>query len=162
MKVLEGHPLNTSDHLPLTIELNCNPLLVQQSSTSQRIDWDNLKALLSGQLVDYSSRVSSLLSSFIDRDYSSITDVEHEISKVCDILVSSAFDTLPHISTVSKKRPFKDPTLKNLCNSSRRTWSKWNSAGRPSSAKKQAKKHTSKAKNQCSLRHSRKEEDYEF
>ena len=52
VKVLEDHPLNTSDHLPLTIELNCNPLLVQQFSTSQRIDWD--KALLSGQLAEYS------------------------------------------------------------------------------------------------------------
>ena len=67
------------------------------------------------------------------------------MSKVYDILVSSAFDTLFHISTTSKKRPFKDSTLKNLCDSSRRTWSKWNSAGRPSSgplweAKKQAKK----------------------
>ena len=111
-----------------------------------------------GQLPEYTSRVSSLLSPLLGKIYSSTSELDEEITSVCEFLVSSALESLPHLKDrPSKRRSFRDSELKDLCNSSRTAWSAWNRAGRPIvgpfwEEKKSAKK-THPAKSPPTSRH---------
>ena len=132
VETLNDHPLNTSDHLPLSVSVLATPTLAEESGRGPSVNWD--RAVQSNLIPEYIARVGPLLSPLLGRSYSSVEELEQEVSSVCSLLVSAAVDTLPTFKTTApKKRKFTDGELKRMCNSNRSTWSSWNMAGRPNS-----------------------------
>ena len=122
---LDDHALNTSDHLPLKVVVD-NVVLqdVEQNGPGKKINWT--KAESDGSLSADTQNISSLISPLIGRDYTSIDELDTEISNTCLAIVSTAHSTLPFFQPgKSNKRRFKDPLLKELCNESKKCWRKW-------------------------------------
>ena len=133
-RVEEDHPLNTSDHLPIVSKLNLS--LLTSSSTSldhtPHLDWDSGRR--QGRLSHYASLADSAVAALSNKDYSSIQEVEADISSVSNQLVNAARSSIPP-SKHPKRHPNKvyDPHLSTLCWQSRVAFRQWKAAGSPRS-----------------------------
>ena len=98
----EDHPLNTSDHLPIVTKSHLSLLTSTFTSPAHapRLDWDSGRR--QGCLSRYSSLTSSTVSTLPERDYSSIQEIEADISKVSSLLVNTAQSSIPPAKHRSK------------------------------------------------------------
>ena len=92
---LEDHPLNTSDHLPIVTKLDFKPLLssTKVSSRCPPLDW--ARSLSDGSANTYATLSDDLVRPLMDKDYSSIEELEKDISHVCDSLLAISVSTIP-------------------------------------------------------------------
>ena len=157
----EQHPLNLSDHLPISISLNlqmgisCEPAYIQP-----RPNWR--KAASDGSIKVYQSELSRHIAPSLSRPLTCIEEVEDEIKIVTDIMHKAANSSLPHRTRRDNKKLFiHDNSLKEMCRDSKEAWRRWRNAGRPKSgvlyADMKHKKHAVKQYvNTCRARHERK------
>lgn len=125
--ILHPVPLNLSDHLPISVQLDIRPLSSKPVEPS-RLNWN--RALELGLVHTYQLEVSRHLSSSIHSPPPSSPDeVEKELIAFSDVLLKCALDTIP----VCKKRFIRDSALKEKCDTSKRAWKDWKAAGRPRS-----------------------------
>ena len=134
-ETLEDHPLNTSDHLPIVTKLDFKPLLssTKVSNCCPPLDWT--RSLSDGSADTYAALSDDMVRPLMDRDYSSIEELEKDISHVCDTLLAISVSTIP--STKPRKmnaRPrISDTFLSTLCWHSRVAFRNWKAAGCPKS-----------------------------
>ena len=122
----EQDPLNSSDHLPLTVTLNHMTATMNPSSDSP---WR--KAQESGAVSSFQASLMEKISPFADSMFSSVVEIEDNIQLVSEAVKETALETLPLIRP-KKGRFFKDPTLKQMTVKSKAVWKAWSDAGRPS------------------------------
>ena len=93
---VEDHPLNTSDHLPLVTKLSVN-LLTRPTATSDGhppLDWHSSAS--DGSSTIYAQHTDALVRPFIDKDYSSIEELENDLAHVSRSLLTISASTIPH------------------------------------------------------------------
>ena len=117
--VHEEDPLNTSDHLPISLLFGINPRMMTQShNQGPKIDWR--KARSSNCLTVYQSKVDEVLRPVINGTYNSIEDVDREIMKVMQGLREAALLCLPKCK--GKKHcgiKVRDSVLRERCRACR-------------------------------------------
>ena len=160
---LEDNDLNTSDHLPQSVQLEfpCKPNDAPISGTT-RIDWSNVVS--SSALNTYQSEISALVTPFLGRCHESIDCLNEELELIANNIKTLAEMTLPTIQPSKKRKKshfFKDSTLKHLCERSKSAWREWCDAGRPQSGplyetKKDLRREIKKRINLCAAIDERK------
>ena len=127
--ILPMDDLNTSDHLPLLVDMMYAPCQEEhmEGAVSQRIDWD--QARRSEEMVDYVNTVKSHLALLLNTSHESVQDVDQELKYVARVLCDEK--TLPLIQPTKPQR-WKDDTLTALCAQSRSARRAWKDAGCPS------------------------------
>ena len=116
--VEEEHPLNTSDHLPVTSKLNLS-MLTTASSTSNHATLDWTAAVRDGCSSWYASRTNNAIAPFLNKDYSSIEEIEADISHVSRLLIDSSLSTIPLRRPKCNSTRVHDSHLSTLCYQSR-------------------------------------------
>ena len=160
---LDDDDLNTSDHLPQTVQLQfpCKPTDPLESCRI-KINWSNIES--TGALALYQSEICALLSPLLDRIHSSIGSLNEEVELVAGKIKSAAELTLPILQPRNKGKTnqfFKDTTLKFLCERSKAAWKVWCEAGRPqfdplSESKNGLRREVKKRVNHCAADEERK------
>ena len=127
------HPLNLSDHLPISISLSLTcPSTVAATPPFQRINW--AYAIETNKIPVYVEAISAAIQPLLNITGQSIEHLNDEISYVCNLLSTLAVSYLPVSSKKKKhKKKFSSPELKNLCRTSKKAWCVWNANGRPTS-----------------------------
>ena len=133
---LEDDDLNTSDHLPQSVQLefSCKPNNVP--ILGNRIDWSSVES--SCALDTYQSEINDLVTPFLGRCHESIDSLNDEMEMIANNIKLSAEMILPTIRSSkkgTKSKFFNDSTLKHLpvCQHSKSAWKEWCDAGRPQS-----------------------------
>ena len=116
--IAEMEDLNTSDHVPITVEMSYDPLppVCTSFSVSPKFDW--ALAMSNGFLRNYQDAVLKCLSKVPEISYQCINDINAEILHVSQELQNAAYDTLPIVCS-SRPQRYKDNTLSVLCSQSR-------------------------------------------
>ena len=129
-RVHDHHPLNLSDHLPVSISLT-SAIETHESDQPQPrgINW--FRAVERGDIVFYSSAVSTIVSPLILNSHQSESELNDEINFVCQAMLEASLEHLPSISHKKKKKFIKDPELRSLCKQSRNAWENWKRVGKP-------------------------------
>ncbi len=134
-RTIEDHPLNTSDHLPLSINLHLKspPSAPPSSKCCSPLNWR--ASVTNGSSVTYANRTDDLVCRLIDKDYSSIDELDLDLSFVSQSLLSLSESTIPHGRRPHRpaRAPVRDPYLSSLCWHSRVAFREWKDAGRPRS-----------------------------
>ena len=131
---LEDDDLNTSDHLPQSVQLefSCKPNNVP--ILGNRIDWSSVES--SCTLDTYQSEINDLVTPFLGRCHESIDSLNDEMEMIANNIRLSAEMILPTIRSSkkgTKSKFFNYSTLKHLCQHSKSAWKEWCDAGRPQS-----------------------------
>ena len=156
--IIEDHPLNTSDHLPVVSKLNLRLLPSPVSlKCNPSLDWDRAKK--DGSILSYGSLSNDLVKPLLKKIYSTIQEIEVDISHVSKSLLSAATSSIPHFSRPSSHscRCIKDAYLSTLCWRSRDAFRQWKEAGCPRSGpvfekRKKCKKDISLHLSKCRAR----------
>ena len=149
----EEHPLNTSDHLPITTSLSLSVKKHMSGSSNKkpaRFNWN--RAIATGDVL---GQVEVRIAPLLGRTYDLPDDVNDEISTVTKILVDSAIDTLPVRRDSGTKPRINDPHLKNLCIEYKKRWNIWKAAGRPNCGQLYQEKNKARNKVKHYLNHCR-------
>ncbi len=91
--VQQLHPLNSSDHLPLSISLSMPLESNLKPPTFQRLDWK--KASNDGSTAQFATLVNGLLRPQIGKEYTSPCELEQEIESVANEILQAAIATIP-------------------------------------------------------------------
>ena len=143
--VHQHHPLNLSDHLPISVEITLHTRISPPPTVASRpINW--AQAIENGDVHGFAEQVSSLTSPFVHATNQSVNELQWEIAFVTRGIIDAATRCLPRKKVKKKKSFVKDERLKDLCKTSKAAWIKWRDAGRPSSGsladeKKRTKKN---------------------
>ena len=80
--ISEDHPLNTSDHVPIFTCLNMNVFKLFQPShnTIPHLCWE--RSVNNGSVMLYASRCDDFVRPFMNKDYSSIEQLDNDITYV--------------------------------------------------------------------------------
>ena len=154
---IEDHPLNTSDHLPLVTKLSVN-LLTRPAATSDGhppLDWHSSAS--DGSSTIYAQHTDALVRPFIDKDYSSIEELENDLAHVSRSLLTISASTIPHKRPRKACAHVRDSFLSSLCWRSRVAFREWKAAGRPRSGpifeeRKNCKRDVSSHLSRCRAR----------
>ena len=143
-KVHNHHPLNLSDHLPISLSLQLNSLLIPTSPTKHpRINWP--KSIEGVGINAYVQEIASAVSPLLPTTLTSTSALNTEIAHVCEVIHQAA---LNHLTTYSGNRKSKahfcDEELKRLCKNSKVNWKAWCQAGRPLSGRLYEEKQAAK------------------
>ena len=133
-RTIEDHSLNTSDHLPLSVKLNIQSVTnVQRVKDKPSLNWNRSRE--NGSCDVYAQRTDSMVKPLLDKDYSSIEEIEKDLSFFTESLYSIATETIPHYKTRdnSHESHVKDSFLSSLCYQSRVAFREWKASGRPTS-----------------------------
>ena len=159
-ETLEHHPLNLSDHLPLSIHLDLNLVNGEEAVSQNNPNWK--KARVDGSVAEYTQCVHDGISNgYISDPPPNINEMNNEIECMATFLKQSAIDTIPAFKArKSKKRYIKDEKLKTKCNASRDAWRRWKNCGHPRSGMaydlmKEAKKEVKQYVSICRAREER-------
>ena len=129
-RVHEYHPLNLSDHLPISMVFRAETKLPSHTeTTTDPINW--ALAIQRGDTSAYSQEVSSIVSPFLSTSHHNVEDLHWEIAHVCHCISEAATRLLPHKKHKKRKLFVKDKQLKALCKASKEAWVKWRDAGKP-------------------------------
>ena len=130
-KVEDEHPLNTSDHLPITSKLNLT-LLSSTPATSDHAALNWTTAIRDVHTSQYAKLTYQGIAPFLSNDYSCIEEIESDIALVSKLLIDSSYSTIPtlHHSSNSSNRVY-DPLLSSLCWQSRQAYREWKAPGSP-------------------------------
>ena len=126
------HPLNLSDHLPLTLSVSVSEVKLTPSMTTPKeikINWS--KAMSEEAIQSYAQVLHTHTTPLLDAVPISVNYVEKEIQFVSNILISTAEDCQPPVQS-SNRHFVHDSTLSALCKLSKIAWKKWKAGGRPS------------------------------
>ena len=108
--IQEHHPLNSSNHLPLSITLNM-PTKIAIPFTPEHLDWK--KGLHDTSIALYVSSISDSLRPLIGKEYSDPSELEEEIKSVSEQICHTAcFLCYPNFK--SKKHRIRNPELQSL------------------------------------------------
>ena len=93
--ISEDHPLNTSDYVPIFTCLNMNVFKLSQPShnTIPHLCWEH--SVNDGSVMLYAFRCDDLMRPFMNKDYSSIEQLDNDISYVCKSLINTSLSTIP-------------------------------------------------------------------
>ena len=156
---LEGHPLNTSDHLPIRCTFDLSHVRHPSSPAFpiRHLDWYQAKK--TGSVTQYARFCNEIVTPLLEKDYSSIEEVNDDIKAVCK-KVTDAANNLIQRKKGTKNSRVKDPTLSHLCWKSRCAFRRWKEAGRPTCGsewelRKKCKKEVKSYLNQCKAREER-------
>ena len=76
--------------------------------------------------------VSSFVAPLIGLSYSSVEEINDEITNISGKICSAALQSLPlRKCSVKKKKWYKDQTLSRLASAKKAAWDKWSANGRP-------------------------------
>ena len=131
-KCMDEHSLNISDHLPLNITLEVNPLYRSETKVEPKVDWKKAADSEKSLLLVYENAVKEIVSPFLETTNTCISELENEISLVCVSIHRAAKDLLPKL-IIKKRRKnfFKDDHLNLLCKQSKSAWRSWKLAHKP-------------------------------
>ena len=157
---LEGHPLNTSDHLPISCTLDFTYVRhpMPAAFPSQPLDWH--LASKTGTTSQYGETCDAIVPPLLGKDYSeSSTEEVNEDSKSMCKKITDAANSLIQIKKSGK---LNDPTLSHLCWKSRCAFRRWKEAGRPRSGpdsdeRKKCKREVKAYLNKCKARQERRQ-----
>ena len=128
--VTEEHPLNTSDHLPVSCSLDISHLRSEPATTFPTSSLDWAKAGRSREvMLLYSKATDDIVRPLMEKDYSCIDDLDQDVQHVCRAVVEAGDRLIPKKSS-SKVR---DRTLSHLCWKSRVAFRHRKEANRPRS-----------------------------
>ena len=153
-RVEEEHPLNTSDHLPISSKLNLS-MLTTVSTAPNHIALDWTSAIRDDCISQYASQTDQVVSPLLNKDYSSIEEIEADISHVSKQLIDSSLSTIPPLRRPNTNSTrVHDSHLSTLCWRSRHAYRQWKAAGRPKSgplyeARKMSKKNVQHHLSKC-------------
>ena len=131
-QAITDHPLNISDHIPLSLSLNV--VLAEDESVStpvQRVHWE--KAVSSDAVRSFAKRVDDNIQNYLNTHLDDEDDLDGEVEAICKSIICISSSTLP-TKIGGKKRScnfFNDEQLGQLCKASKKSWSEWSMAGRP-------------------------------
>ena len=143
---LPDHPLNTFDHVPLSLSL-INAVTAEsntQSTPLKRVHWE--KAVSTGAVIDFAKCVDESTRQYISTRLGDADELDKEVQAVCESVLCISNSTLP-FKTGGKNGPrnyFNDEQLRHLCKTSKASWSEWNKAGRPVNGSPLEKKNADK------------------
>ena len=121
-QILDHHPLNFSDHLPVSLILKTSEVMSRaKPSASPKINWS--LAMSSGSIDLYAERVQSQLTPLLHTSLLSVIDIDSEIQLVSSILIEVARETLPQVKH-SNRGFVLDHKLAALCKLSKIAWRK--------------------------------------
>jgi len=101
-KLLQHHPLNTSDHLPVKIEAKWSTEGNDTSLPTQSINWT--KVIEEGLIEEYAKEVEDIIRPLIGIPYPSNKALEVEICMVASRITAAVSDCLPHTGLKRPKR----------------------------------------------------------
>ena len=87
-KGLPDHPLNVSDHVPLTISLNATASETTTQSVPKRIHWE--RAVSTGAIVNFTKGVEECACLYVNSHPDDITALEREIQSVSEQVINIA------------------------------------------------------------------------
>ena len=126
------HPLNLSDHLPISITLSTEVTTSDTSSPHLSLNWK--KAVEDGSILKFQSELSNTLPPILSMPLECTDDVEMQLSAGTRVIQEAA---LKHIPFRRNKQHVKlyiyDALLKVKCKESNDSWRCWRDAGRPRS-----------------------------
>ena len=158
-KGIPDHPLNVSDHLPLSISLQVSSLKGKCTSPTPKIHWE--KAVTTGAISAYEQSVNDFISPLLGSSCDDLAQLEQEVLSVSEAICKCADSLLPKCS--SNRRPrrdfYNDGHLKLLCNLSKSSWKEWKNGGRPQSGDLLVNKIAAKKKVQTRLNQLRARKD---
>ena len=156
-RVEDEHPLNTSDHLPITSELNLT-LLTSTSATPDHAALNWTAAIRDGCVSQYAAETDRGIAPLLKKDYSSTEEIESDITLVSKLLIDSSYSTIPILRChYNSSNRVYDSQLSSLCWQSRQAFQEWKAGGRPRSgplyearreSKKKVQQHLSKCRAQ--------------
>ena len=156
-RVEDEHPLNTSDHLPITSELNLT-LLTSTSATPDHAALNWTAAIRDGCVSQYAAETDRGIAPLLKKDYSSTEQIESDITLVSKLLIDSSYSTIPILRChYNSSNRVYDSQLSSLCWQSRQAFREWKAGGRPRSGplyearrerKKKVQQHLSKCRAQ--------------
>ena len=91
--LMHNHPLNSSDHLPLSLSLNLSAEVNCESPVSKCLDWQ--RGSRDGFTSHYATCINGLLEPLIKEKYASISELEEEICFVSKKILDAASSTIP-------------------------------------------------------------------
>jgi len=132
--VHEHHPLNLSDHLPISVILQAVTTKAPHTEIKPcQINW-----ALAVQRNDIHAYA------FLETCPDNVNDLHWEITHVCQLILKQASVFLPHKDNKKRKPYIIDDHLKFLCKRNKEAWIKWRDAGRPSQGHHVQQKKVSK------------------
>ena len=152
-EILEGHPLNISDHLPILCSLNLTHVRhpISTAFPTKHLDWS--QAFKTGTIAQYAKSCDDIARPLLGKDYSCIEEVKEDIHAVCRKITDAA-NSLIQRKKVKTGGRLKDQELSHLCWKNRCAFRQWKEAGRPRSGpefklRKQCKKEVRSHLNKC-------------
>ena len=80
-ETLSEADLNTSNHLPLAVDMMCGSVgKLEEGDSIAKIDWDGARR--SGDLLGYMAEVKERLAPFLNGSYIDVGEVDEEIRQV--------------------------------------------------------------------------------
>ena len=100
----EEHPLNLSDHLPVTVILSGGGAVQQTQDSDHGIKIDWTKADMNGVCSMFQEAMRDRLSPFIGKFWSDVNQLNDEIQHVSSLIINAAETFLPHCKTIKTSR----------------------------------------------------------
>ena len=125
------HPLNLSDHLPISASFDFD-LCPSTSSRDPvpRVNWS--KGMAEGLLQLYEDALTLIVEPLLKINTQSCSELNDEIVFVCNAMVDCANELLPMSAPQKHTKTWvHNDQLRALCNDSKNAWREWNKQGRP-------------------------------
>ena len=87
-KTHDHHPLNFSDHLPLSLTMSITPIASRNTQCSLRLNWQ--EAATDGSVQVYATRVNEIICPYLGKSYDSISSLEEDICHVSTSILHAA------------------------------------------------------------------------
>ena len=142
------HPLNSSDHLPLSITLLLPTVPTVRALPTTRLDWPTAVRIKS--IDTYSAALGDFIRPLLGRMYNSTAEIIEEVHLVSEQILRVASSLIPTIKQKRLKKRFSNNSdVRSLSSRCKAAWSKC-LAGRPSlMRKKRLKMLTKKCADKC-------------
>ena len=130
-------------------------MLTTVSTAPNHIALDWTSAIRDDCISQYASQTDQVVSPLLNKDYSSIEEIEADISHVSKQLIDSSLSTIPPLRRPNTNSTrVHDSHLSTLCWRSRHAYRQWKAAGRPKSgplyeARKMSKKNVQHHLSKC-------------
>ena len=151
-EIHDHHPLNFSDHLPLSLTLSTTPTESETSKSTNcrpRLNWQAASA--DGSIQAYVTHVNNIIRPHLGKAYNSISSIEEEICSVSTSILHAAMSTIPKQKQKKNKKLFtSNPELRDLSKKSKSAWKNWKRAGCPYAGPEyEEKKRLARLTKQC-------------
>ena len=128
-QIYDHHPLNSSDHLPLSLTISLAPT-VSSARVQCRMNWS---AAVKDRLIEaYATAVGEIVRPLLGRAYKSTSSLNDEVCQVSAAIVQAALSTTPVRKQGKGKKCFSnDPELRKLSSKCKTAWKQWKKTGSP-------------------------------